>query len=262
MLCLTEGIKLTVDATSGQVAPGWHQGVSWQAVPVRLWVTLEGRTGEATGFLVNVAEIKKALHRHLEQEELTVQGPEDVLGWARRIIRDSFEGLRLIRVKLDMSENLSIAGGPEDDAMVEVTKKYELAAAHKLWNDDWDMQRNLEVFGKCSNPRGHGHNYTLEVTIRGKPDSRSGQIVHPKEIDDIVGRVIVDKFDHKNLNEDVEEFAGLMPTVENMAQVFFELLEGQFESVQLARVAVWETPSTYAEYFGPAAGPLRFSDSV
>jgi 6-pyruvoyltetrahydropterin/6-carboxytetrahydropterin synthase len=260
MLHLTKGIQLTVNTVGGKVTPGGAR--LWWEASVRLWVTLEGQAGEGTGFLVNVAEIKAALRRDLEEREVTAKEPGDLFRWARKVVREKFGEFKLIRLKLDMSEQMSVAGGVEDDDMVEITKKYELAAAHKLWNDEWDQKRNFEVFGKCSNPRGHGHNYTLEVTIQGKPDSRTGLIASQQEIDKIVEGRIIERFDHKNLNEDTAEFAELVPTVENMAKVFFELLEGEFETGRLVRVAVWETPSTYAEYFGPQAGPLRFSDSV
>ena len=140
--------------------------------------------------------------------------------------------------------------------------KYELAASHRLWKADWDAKRNFEVYGKCSNRRGHGHNYLLEVTLRGKPDRRTGQVADMEEVDRVVRENVIERFDHKNLNEDTEEFADLIPTVENMAKVFWELLLGKFSRGELARVAVWETEKTYAEYFGQGAGPLRSSESV
>ncbi len=78
----------------------------------------------------------------------------------------------------------------------------------------------------------------------------------------MVNKEVIERFDHKNLNEDTAEFAELIPTVENMAKVFWDILLGKFGEAELARVAVWETDKTYAEYFGPEVGPLRYSDSV
>ena len=262
MLRLTRAINLTIDAADGRVTQGWGGQISLGRVPVRLWVTLEGPPAPATGFLVNVADIKAAFQEALKQQRLKAQNPADLFDWARQVVRQRFAPLKLIRLKLELNEQLTLTSRPEDYDMVQVTKKYELAAAHKLWNDDWDQQHNFEVFGKCSNPRGHGHNYTVEITIRGKPDRKTGRLADLQEMDQLVRQNILDRFDHKNFNEDTVEFAHLIPTVENMAKVFYELLDGKFEKAQLTRVAVWETADTYAEYFGPQAGPLRFSSSV
>ena len=134
--------------------------------------------------------------------------------------------------------------------MIQVTTKYELAASHRLWNSKWDIDKNLKVFGKCSNPAGHGHNYLLELTLSGQPDAETGQIVDIEEVDDVVREHIIEPFDHKNLNEDTEEFAEVIPTVENIAKVFWDKLLGKFSNAILSRVKIWETPKTYAEYFG------------
>ena len=146
--------------------------------------------------------------------------------------------------------------------MIQITTKYELAASHRLHSADWSAEQNEVAFGKCSNPAGHGHNYLLEVTLRGHPDRASGEVTDLEEFRRLVQSEIIDRFDHKNLNEDCEEFAELMPTVENMAKVFWDRLIYRFVNVELYRVAVWETPTTYAEYFGPGAGPLRWSSRV
>jgi len=150
----------------------------------------------------------------------------------------------------------------ERQEMIQVSRKYKIASSHRLYNPDWDEIRNTEVYGKCSNLKGHGHNYLLEVTLRGKPDRKTGELTNLDQVDKVVREQIIDRFDHKNLNEDTSEFKELIPTVENMVKVFWELMTGRFGKAELVRVAVWETEKTYAEYFGPIAGELRYSDSV
>ena len=146
--------------------------------------------------------------------------------------------------------------------MMAVTKRYEIAASHTLKRDDWDRQRNIEAFGKCANPTGHGHNYMVEITVSGELDEQTGMIGDYGLIDRTVMEWIIDRFDHKNLNTDTAEFAELNPTVENMAKVFWELLYGRFGDAQLRRVRVWETTKTYADYYGEDAGNLRDIESV
>ncbi|MBN2211644.1 MAG: 6-carboxytetrahydropterin synthase, partial [Sedimentisphaerales bacterium] len=146
--------------------------------------------------------------------------------------------------------------------MVHITTKYEIAASHRLFNAEWDDNRNNETFGKCAHPTGHGHNYVLEVTVAGEPQVDTVSVATVESINAIVQQQIIDRFDHKNLNADCKDFRDLIPTVENMARVFWDLLVGRFGPAQLARIAIWETPHTYAEYFGPAAGPLRYGEFV
>lgn len=145
--------------------------------------------------------------------------------------------------------------------MIEITTKYELAAAHRLWNPNWPAERNFEVFGPCANPGGHGHNYTLEVTLRQPTGPEGAPLADPDAAGRLIRAEILERFDHQNLSQ-LEEFRALVPTVENMAKVFWDRLAGRFGPAQLARIRVWETPRTYADYFGPGAGPLRFSETV
>ena len=134
--------------------------------------------------------------------------------------------------------------------MVRLTRSFEFCAAHRLYVASFDDEENRRIFGKCSNPHGHGHNYVLEVTISGTPDEVSGTIVDPPQLDLLVQRRVIEPFDHKNLNAECDEFASLNPSVENIACVIWRRLEGAFDRCRLTRVRVWETPKTYAEYSG------------
>ncbi|MBN1437357.1 MAG: 6-carboxytetrahydropterin synthase [Sedimentisphaerales bacterium] len=261
-LRLTKGIGLVIDRRDGRVWVGQPTRCDLTQVPVKLWVTLEGTCDSETGLLVNVRDIKQAFVQMLAEQPFTDLTALGLFSWARRVIKRNFSNFKMLSLSLDMTDALTIAWRDEDLEMIQITTKYELAASHCLHNADWTDEQNELAFGKCSNPAGHGHNYLLEVTLRGNPDRTSGEVTDLEEFRRVVQCEVLDRFDHKNLNEDCEEFAGLMPTVENMAKVFWDRLIHRFTDVELYRVAVWETPTTYAEYFGPGAGPLRWSSRL
>jgi len=133
--------------------------------------------------------------------------------------------------------------------MVLLTRKIEFSASHLYHNPNLSAEENRRIFGKCNNPHGHGHNYELQVTLKGNPDA-SGLLVEIPEFERIVGETVIGRFDHKNLNVELAEFAELIPTVENIAMVIYRLLKPKFNSKQatLASVTVWETPKTWCEY--------------
>ena len=134
--------------------------------------------------------------------------------------------------------------------MISVTQLFEFAAAHRLYCPQLTEAENRRAFGKCTNPRGHGHNYLLEVTIEGEPDARTGQVISLSDLEQVVRTQVIELFDHKNLNEDCAEFQTLNPSVENIARVVWSKLVGCFSPARLARVRVYETARTSAEYDG------------
>lgn len=135
--------------------------------------------------------------------------------------------------------------------MVELTQCFEFSASHRLHVASMSDEENRRIFGKCNNPRGHGHNYRVEITIsRDIPDS-TGRILPLPQFEAIVKEKVIDRLDHTHLNEDVSEFESLNPSVENIAQVIWGLLWEAVSPAQLRRVRVWETAKTYAEYVGP-----------
>jgi 6-pyruvoyltetrahydropterin/6-carboxytetrahydropterin synthase len=131
--------------------------------------------------------------------------------------------------------------------MLKLTQSFEFSASHRLAIPTLSDSENRELFGKCSNPHGHGHNYILEVTVAGEPIQPDGALTNVGIIDRIVRENIIDAFDHKNLNSECPEFSDLNPTVENIAAVIFTKLTDKFVGSQLDRVRVWETPKTSAE---------------
>ncbi len=133
------------------------------------------------------------------------------------------------------------------DHVIELTQQFEFSAAHRLHCAQLSDQRNQELFGKCNNPEGHGHNYVVEVSVAAPVDSDRGQVIALHELESIVNRCVIDRLDHKHLNRDVEYFADVNPSVENIATVILQWLDGQFGSARLTRVKVFETPKTWAE---------------
>ena len=263
MLRLIRGINLTVDPDQGhRLRFGSANSLNLSQHTLTLWVTLGGKFDHDSGFIVNVCEIDDAFEQALSREAVTAQTGCDIISWSREILQLHFPNQEIIELKLDLNERLSVFEKHEKQEMIQVTKKYEVAAAHRLHNKHWNSDKNMQVFGKCNNTEGHGHNYLLEVTLGGKPEAISGQLLDLDEIDRIVKVNILDRFDHKNLNTETVEFAQLNPTVENMCQVFWDILDGQFSRARLMKVGVWETPKTYAEYAGPLSGPLSMSDAI
>lgn len=131
--------------------------------------------------------------------------------------------------------------------LVLVTRRETFNAGHRLYNPDFSEARNREVFGKCSNPSGHGHNYVLEVTVAGEPDPATGYVMDLKSLSQLIHQRIIDDVDHRNLNVDVDWMRGRIPTAEVMASVFWERLEGHLPSGILWRVVVRETEKNWAE---------------
>jgi len=130
------------------------------------------------------------------------------------------------------------------------TRRFEFSSAHRYWRVDWTPEQNLEVFGKCTNAHGHGHNYALEVTVSGEVDETSGMVINLTELKAIVGEVL-DGFDHKHLNEDTPYFRDCQPTTENIVGVLWSLIEPRLpEGVDLRRLRLYETPDIFAEYHG------------
>ncbi len=131
---------------------------------------------------------------------------------------------------------------------VAVYRKEHFNAAHRLHNPDWDAVTNERVFGKCNNPHFHGHNYELVIKVTGEPDPSTGYVMDMKMLSDIVQENIVDRFDHKNLNEDVTEFKNLNPTAENIAIVIHTILRGKIDAKFDLQIRLYETERNFVDY--------------
>lgn len=134
--------------------------------------------------------------------------------------------------------------------MILLTRKAEFSAAHYYWNENWSAEENARVFGRCSNRNGHGHNYTLEVTVAGVVDAVSGFVVDLKQLKDVMEREVVQVYDHRHLNLEVPEFKSTVPTTENIAIAIWKRLEGKIPGAKLHRVRIYEMPDLFADYYG------------
>jgi 6-pyruvoyltetrahydropterin/6-carboxytetrahydropterin synthase len=134
--------------------------------------------------------------------------------------------------------------------LVYLTRKCEFSAAHYYHNPEFSAEENQRIFGKCNNPNGHGHNYTLEVTVKGKVDPRSGFVVDLKALKDVMAREVLDALDHRHLNLEVPDFRDRIPTTENLAIVIWQRLQPKLDIAQLHRVRVYETVDLFVDFYG------------
>ena len=140
--------------------------------------------------------------------------------------------------------------------MILLTRRATFSAAHYYWNSDWSQEQNKAVFGLCANRNGHGHNYTLEVTVSGNPDPVSGFVVDLKWLKDLIETEVMVAYDHRHLNLEVPEFAHIIPTTENIAVAIWHRLEAPVAAAggaRLHRIRVYETDDIFGDYSGEAA---------
>jgi len=131
---------------------------------------------------------------------------------------------------------------------VSVFRKAHFNAAHRIYNPDWSDERNMEVFGSCANPHYHGHNYELEVKVTGEVNPDTGYLIDLKDLKSIIKNEVEDRLDHKNLNEQVEEFNELIPTAEHIAYVIYHLIRNELDDQYELQVRLYETPRNFVEY--------------
>jgi 6-pyruvoyltetrahydropterin/6-carboxytetrahydropterin synthase len=136
----------------------------------------------------------------------------------------------------------------EANKKVAVFRKEHFNAAHRIFNPAWDDQKNAEVFGKCSNPNFHGHNYELIVKVTGVPDKDTGYVIDMKLLSRITKEEVLEKFDHRNLNLDTEYFRDLNPTAEHIVMVIYDLMRARIDPALELQVRLYETERNFVEY--------------
>ncbi len=219
-----------------------------------LEVGVSGAVRPETGMVVNIKDIDAILQErvvaHLDQRSLNDEIPEfaerapsleNLLLYIRGRIGPVPEGTQLDR--LTLFETPLLWGALElknEEWTMTLTRSYEFAASHRLHNPTLSEPENLELYGKCNNRAGHGHNYVLEVTVAGEPDARSGMLVDLEALDRVVEERIVDRYDHRNLSEDLPEFAGRIATSEVVVQRIWDDLAEHLPAM-LARIRLQET---------------------
>jgi len=264
MIRLTREVRFSVDRDwAGHVEfsrpvtnswAGWPSAVG--IVPyLRVRATLGGTPDPVTGFLCNIALVDQLVRRHaipFTAEALREHGwrmpAEHLLEhlW-ERLVGETPTGTVLETLELCVTPCLRYAKCRETPAMIYLTQQFEFAAAHRLHCPQLSTEENVSTFGKCNNPRGHGHNYLLEVTIVGTPDPQTGALLPLPHFEELVQKTVIDRLDHRHLNEDCPEFRAVNPTVENIARVIWDMLADRVAPARLHRVRVYETPKTWAE---------------
>ncbi len=136
----------------------------------------------------------------------------------------------------------------EKAGMVYATRKFTFSAGHRYWRDEWTDEENVRVFGHLT--VAHGHNYVLEVTVRGLIDPHTGMVMDLAELKQLVGLVVIARFDHADLNRDALFLSGSVPTTENLVRAMWDLLAPKLGSERLYRLRLWEDPTFSVEYFG------------
>ncbi|HKW74175.1 MAG TPA: 6-carboxytetrahydropterin synthase [Terriglobales bacterium] len=134
--------------------------------------------------------------------------------------------------------------------MVYLTRKAEFSASHYYHNPEFSAEDNQRIFGKCNNLNGHGHNYTLEVTVKGQVDAQSGFVVDLKELKEIMNREVLEALDHRFLNKELPEFRSTIPTTENLAINIWGRLEPKLRIARLHRIRLYETPDLFVDFYG------------
>jgi 6-pyruvoyltetrahydropterin/6-carboxytetrahydropterin synthase len=227
---------------------------------LELTVEVAGDVEPSTGFVVNVADIDESVQEFV-MPVFTKRIREDfrrgkhigfleiaeLLTAAWGELANRFDGAKLKRLSVKLNPLRQVSIDSKETKMIYFSEKFEFAAMHKLWNDEFSQQRNFEVFGKCANPSGHGHNYIVEVMVK-RPAGEAGFSV--AEFERVVDDEFISLVDHKNLNVDVAEFAKVNPTVENISVFAWGKLADKFAGAELHCVTVWESDRTYCSYYG------------
>jgi 6-pyruvoyl-tetrahydropterin synthase len=133
---------------------------------------------------------------------------------------------------------------------VTITRRLQFNAAHRVHNPALSDDENRAIFGKCNNPNWHGHNYTLDVSITGDVDPRTGYVIDLGVLKRIVEREVIDKVDHRNFNLEVDFMRDVIPTTENIVVQIWRVLQPAIAPARLSRLVLWETPNNYVEYTG------------
>src|SRR3990172_12032800 len=138
--------------------------------------------------------------------------------------------------------------------MIYLTRRAEFSASHYYHSPALSPEENQRLYGKCNNPRGHGHNYVLEVTVCGEIDPRSGMVVDLKQLKEVMAREVLEVLDHRFLNEEVPAFRQQIPTTENLAVEIWRMIAPKLSFCRLHRIRLYETPDLFVDYFGPEEG--------
>ena len=262
MFRLTRQVRFAINAApddQGESPPsnsfGGYPSLTGLGYYFALDVCVRGDVDRSTDYLLNIKDVDTAVRRKVVPLiQLAINAGQFTGGGI--LVREIFGALRsqwarvmLESVRLHFSPQMSLSCTDWELPMVRLSQKFEFSASHRLHNPQLSEAENQAAFGKCNNPHGHGHNYEIQVTIKGEPDD-NGIIMDVPRFERIVDATIVKRFDHRNLNVEAAEFRDVNPTVENIAKVIYGLLKPALNTggTILHGVTVWETPKTWCEY--------------
>ncbi len=217
-----------------------------------LYCSIQGQIDQKNGMVINIKDLDDILNDRIvslfDQKSINDEIPEfrnvspcleNLLKFIDSKLVEIAPGVEVLHLKLEEMPGL-FAELDKLESKMTITRSYEFAAAHRLHVPEMSEAQNLELYGKCNNPAGHGHNYILDVTLSGSPDPKTGFIADLGELDRIVEERVVGRYDHKHLNCDVSELAGKNPTSEIVALAIWDQLEGKVPGV-LEKVRLQET---------------------
>ncbi|MBC8104338.1 MAG: 6-carboxytetrahydropterin synthase [Cytophagales bacterium] len=253
----------------GPLASKWGHGHNYVVE-----ATVAGEVEPRSGMVVNIVEVDQVLKKfvtgpladkHLNHEVGHFADTPPTLENIARYVADQFRShfrnpaAHLARVTVWESPTLWASltlGDKETSDMIALTRAFDFAASHRLHAPALSPDENRQVFGKCNNPNGHGHNYGVEVTVVGDPDPVTGMLVDLAALDTVLDREVMGRFDHKHLNLDTPDFADTNPTSENVTVAIWNHLEKAIPApARLYRVIVKETDRNLFEYYGATGGP-------
>lgn len=253
-------------AIFGKWASRWGHGHNYE-----IELSVAGQLDEATGMVVNITDVDKALKRAIQplrDKHLTYEVPhfatnppttENIAAYIAQRFNAEFTDPAARLTKIIVAETPTLSASVEfrefqesnTKQMVSLTRSLDFAAAHRLHAQGLSDNENLAIFGKCNNPHGHGHNYGVEVTVSGEIDPKTGMIVDLVALDKVLDTEIMERYDHKHLNDDTEDFSHTNPTSENLTlAIWNHLVEKIPAPARLKRVVVRETDRNYFEYEG------------
>lgn len=243
----TDGRQRPLNTWAGSAGSDPHSAF-W-----RLRATAEGTPDPKTGYLCDIREIDELLRgdviteivRRIGQRGSASEALASALHTARKQAPDQVD---VVGLELAVTPFMRYAVHSKEREIVQtLTRQFEFSASHRLSVDGLSDDENRRIFGKCSNPHGHGHNYVVEVTVALSGDDPRTSAVSVSDFDETVIEAVIEPFDHKNLNVEVPEFADLNPSVENIARVIFQRLDAALPEGSLDNIRVYETPKTWAD---------------
>jgi 6-pyruvoyltetrahydropterin/6-carboxytetrahydropterin synthase len=234
-------------------------------------VSVSGEIDATTGIVINIKDIDriirerivqlfdgKLIYRQLGNARCTPTTLENLVGFTIGRLKDFLPAVvRLDRVRLATGALTRVEWRSdeircrEESRLMLLTRGYEFSASHRLHSPHLSAEANRELFGKCNYEHGHGHNYELEVTVSGPLDPKSGRVLDPALLDEIVNREVVDRYDHRHFNYDIPEFAGLVPSAEVITRIIWDRLRDLIPTpAHLHRILLRETARSSFEYYG------------